>query len=76
MTMTEIKAKALQLPERERLELASELWASVGDSSAAPDPDALPRWKKDLIVRRLEASKDDPGIPWEEVRAELWPENP
>jgi len=73
MTKTEVKAQALQLPESERLALASELWASVQDPNAYPEAVALPQWQRDLLDERLEESKNDPGKPWAEVKAEIWP---
>lgn len=76
MTKTAVKTQALQLPERERLQLAEELWASVADPNDYPDEILLPQWQKDLLDERLAESKDDPGKPWEQVKAEIWPENP
>ena len=74
MSKTEVTAQAMQLSERERLKLAEELWASIADPNAYPDDMPLPEWQRDLLDERLEESKDDPGRPWPEVRAELWPE--
>lgn len=73
MTKTEVQRQALQLPERERLQLAEELWASVADPNAYPEDLPLPQWQKDLLDERLEETKDDPGKPWEQVKAEIWP---
>lgn len=74
MSKTEVITQAMQLSERERLQLAEELWASIADPNAYPDDMPLPEWQRDLLDKRLEESKDDPGRPWPEVRAELWPE--
>lgn len=74
MTKTELKKQALQLPERELLQLAAELWASIDDPNAYQDDLPLPQWQKDLLDERLEESKDDPGKPWEQVEAEIWPD--
>ena len=74
MTKTEVRSQALQLSEPERLALAEELWASVEDPNAYPDAVSLPQWQKDLLDQRLEASRDDPGKPWEQVKVEIWPE--
>lgn len=73
MTKTDLQREALELPEQERLALASELWASVEDPNSVAQNLELPQWQKDLIDERLESSKDDSGQPWAEVRAEIWP---
>lgn len=73
MTKTEVKRQALELPERERLHLAEELWASIDDPNAYPDDLPLPQWQKDLLDERLDEAKNDPGKPWEQVKAEIWP---
>jgi len=74
MTKTEVQRQALLLSERERLLLAEELWASVEDPNAVAVDLPLPRWQRELIDERLEASKDDPGKPWKQFKAEIWPE--
>ena len=53
--------------------LAGELWASVTDPNAYADALELPQWQKDLLDERLEETRDDPGKPWEQVKAEIWP---
>ena len=73
MTKAEVQRQALQLPERERLQLAEELWASIADPNAYPEDLPLPQWQRDLLDERLEETKDDPGKPWEQVKAEIWP---
>lgn len=73
MTKAEVRSQALQLPEAERLALAEELWASVSETQAHPETLPLPDWQKDLLDQRLEESQDDPGKPWDEVEAEIWP---
>lgn len=73
MTKTEVRSQALQLSEPERLALADELWASVEDPNAYCDTISLPEWQRDLLDERLEETKDDPGKPWEQVKAEIWP---
>ena len=73
MTKTEVHRQALQLPERERLQLAEELWASITDPNAYPEDLPLPQWQKDLLDERLEETKGDPGKPWEQVKTEIWP---
>jgi len=72
MTKIEVTTQALELPEAERLALAEDLWASVPDPNAYPDAISLPQWQKDLLEQRLEESKNDPGKPWEQVKAEIW----
>ena len=56
---------ALALPEEDRLDLASALWASVGRE---PDPEWEAAWQHE-IEKRL--SDPRPGVPWEQVRDEL-----
>lgn len=73
MTKAELASQALKLPEAERLALAQDLWASIRDPNAYPEILSVPQWQKDLLDQRLEESKDDPGRPWPEVRAEIWP---
>lgn len=75
MTKTEIQREALALPIQDRLELADVLWASI-DHRALPSDAPLPQWQKDLLDERLEETKDDPGEPWDKVKAELWPDAP
>ena len=55
----------LGLPEDERLDLASALWASVGRE---PDPEWEAAWKAE-IERRIADPR--PSVPWDEVRREL-----
>lgn len=73
MTKAEVQRQALQLPERERLQLAEELWASVADLNAYPEDLPLPQWQGDLLDERLKETRDDPGKPWEQVKGEIWP---
>lgn len=76
MTKDEIKAHALRLPERERLQLAEELWASVADPNDYPDDVPLLQWQKNLLDERLADMERNPdgGIPWEQVKKEIWPD--
>lgn len=73
MTKTEVHRQALQLPERERLQLAEELWSSIDDANAYADALPVSQWQEDLLDERLEETKNDPGKPWEQVKAEIWP---
>ncbi len=56
MTKVEIVRQALTLPERERFELAHELWASLEEPNAFQERHPLPEWQKQLLDERLEAS--------------------
>jgi putative addiction module component (TIGR02574 family) len=68
-TSQRILADALTLPEKERLELASEIIASV-DGQADPDWDAA--WLKELDARAaVMRTGDDPGEDWATVRARI-----
>ncbi|MEE8524961.1 MAG: addiction module protein [Thermoanaerobaculia bacterium] len=71
MTRFEVQRQALQLPEQERFELAEELWASIENPDALAGL-SLAQWQKDLLDERLEESRNDPGKPWSEVKAEIW----
>jgi len=73
MTKTELQRAVLELPERDRLQLAEELWASVSDPNVYAEVLQVPQWQKDLLDERLEETRDDPGKPWEQVKAEIWP---
>ena len=72
MTRTEVYNQALRLPERERLLLAQDLWATVESADSVDLP--LPSWQKELLDERLQEAEGDPGKPWEQVKAELWPD--
>lgn len=66
-TRDELLKSALELPEADRLQLATELMQSLGHESLGwflDDPEFL---------RELEARAQDgsPGVPWERVQAEL-----
>ena len=72
MTKMQIRQQALCLPEQDRLELARELWASIDNPYGMRLDVSLPQWQRDLIDERLEESKSDPGMPWNQVKAEIW----
>ena len=74
MTKAQLKTQALQLPEPERLALAEELWASIENPNAYPESVEIPQWQRDLLDERLAESQEDPGKPWEQVKAEVWPD--
>ena len=60
----------MQLSPAERIELAQDLWDSVGPEEFAP----LTPEQEAEIDRRLTEYEKDPSraIPWEEARAYLW----
>jgi putative addiction module component (TIGR02574 family) len=62
---------ALRLPEDQRVELACELLDSL-----EPGPPGSDRTEEEWITeieRRVQAALDgEPGIPWEEAKAELY----
>ncbi len=72
MTKADIVRQALELQEHERFELAQTLWASLDEPNAYQEP--LPKWQRQVLDERLEASADEEGEDWEHVRAEIWPE--
>jgi len=71
MTRAELKS-LLDLPVEERAELARLLWQSLEQEREV----LLTAEDKKVIEERLAEMERNPdaGIPWEEVRAELWPE--
>jgi putative addiction module component (TIGR02574 family) len=69
MTRAEIEQQALELTERERLELAEALWTSVAAADALP----LRDWQRDLLDERLALAETEEGRDWEEIKAEIWP---
>jgi putative addiction module component (TIGR02574 family) len=71
MTVEQIEAEVLQLPEQARAELLGRLMRSLADTSAL-DPDVAEAWVQEAILRdeEMEAGAVT-GIPAEEVFAEL-----
>ncbi|HEX7184859.1 MAG TPA: addiction module protein [Thermoanaerobaculia bacterium] len=67
--------KLLELPVAERIELAQILWESV-----EPEDEArflsIPDWQSRILDERLADLDRNPGDEqtWDEVKAELWPE--
>ncbi len=61
---------ALTLPDDERAELAAELLASL-DPAPTSGMDVDDAWRKEIDRRALAALSGEPGVPWEEVRANL-----
>lgn len=54
-----------KLPPDERRELAELLWDSV-----EIDPESIPDWHIEVLKQRLKTT-DEPGIPWDTVKARL-----
>ncbi|MCP4663961.1 MAG: addiction module protein [bacterium] len=74
MTRLDIAQQAMALPEHDRFELAQTLWASLEEPNAYQEAHRLPEWQRQLLDERLEASANEEGEDWEQVKAELWPE--
>ena len=54
----------------QRLELISEIWDSIPETSDALD---VPAWHREELERRLASADANPeaGVPWEEAKARL-----
>jgi putative addiction module component (TIGR02574 family) len=61
---------ALQLPEEARSELVRDLLDSFGAPSAPVDP-SDETWLAEIERRGRAALSGEPGLPWEEVRADI-----
>jgi putative addiction module component (TIGR02574 family) len=63
-------ADALELPISERIVLVAEIWESI---AACPDQILLTNATRDLLIQRLEASRQNPDAssPWEEVKTRI-----
>jgi putative addiction module component (TIGR02574 family) len=71
MTIEQIEAEVLQLPEQAQVELLGRLMRSLADT-AAIDPDVAEAWAQEAIRRDEEMESGSvTGIPAEEVFAEL-----
>jgi len=75
MKSTEIR-KLLELPVRERMELAQILWDSVEPSDEAHFL-AIPEWQRSILAERSADLERNPADeePWEHVKTELWPKS-
>jgi putative addiction module component (TIGR02574 family) len=62
--------EALELPEGERADLVCQLLDSFGSSSQSPER-SDEEWIAEVERRARAAMAGEPGIPWEEARAEL-----
>ena len=61
--------EALELPLRERADVAAELLASLDDAQAENPADVEAAWAAEIERRaRRVMSGESAGIPWEEVR--------
>jgi putative addiction module component (TIGR02574 family) len=71
MTVEQIEAEVMKLPEQARAELLSRLMRSLADTSVM-DPDVAEAWVQEAIHRDAEMESGSvAGIPAEEVFAEL-----
>ena len=71
MTVEQIEAEVLKLPEQAQVELLGRLIRSLADT-AAIDPDVAEAWAQEAIRRDEEMESGSvAGIPAEEVFAEL-----
>jgi putative addiction module component (TIGR02574 family) len=69
MTKAEIERRVMELPEKERLEIAETIWSSLESPDALP----LPSWQRDLLNERRASLETEEGRDWEDVKAEIWP---
>ena len=71
MTVEQIEAEVLKLPEQAQAELLGRLMRSLADTSAM-DPDVAEAWAQEVIRRDAEMESGSvAGIPAEEVFEEL-----
>jgi putative addiction module component (TIGR02574 family) len=71
MTVEQIEAEVLKLPEQARVELLGRLMRSLADTSAM-DPDVAEAWTQEAVRRDEEMESGSvAGIPAEEVFEEL-----
>ena len=71
MTVEQIEAEVLKLPEQAQVELLGRLMRSLADT-AAMDPDVAEAWAQEAVRRDAEMESGSvAGIPAEEVFAEL-----
>lgn len=70
MSKLEIQRQVMELPERERLEIADAIWASLDNQDDVP----LPQWQRDLLDERLASAEAEEGRDWEDIKAEIWPQ--
>ncbi|MBA3589520.1 MAG: addiction module protein [Methylibium sp.] len=70
--MSQIPVSYKDLPIPERIALVEDIWDSIAEETAGGLP--LSPEQRDELHRRLAEHRADPasGIPWEQVRAELY----
>jgi len=61
---------ALTLPDDERAQLAAELLASL-DPPPTPGVNVEDAWRVEIERRAQAALSGEPGVPWEDVKANL-----
>ena len=69
MRRSELWAELMELTPEERIELAQDLWDSIGPEAFPPLTDE----EMDELERRVEEHRRDPStaITWEELKAQL-----
>jgi putative addiction module component (TIGR02574 family) len=65
MVSPHLTAAIRQLPEDEKLELLSELWDSLDQSTPIPD------WHKEELDRRLAMTSPEAYTSWSEAKARI-----
>ena len=71
MTSAEVKKAVLEMSPEERLEIIRTAWESFTTQEEVP-PSAEELAFIDERIRDYEANPED-VVPWEEVKAKLWP---
>lgn len=73
---TPVATEYLKLSVSERLQLVEDIWDSI--AAEAPDTVGLSQAQKTELYRRVAAHRVDPStaVPWEQVRAKLFPDRP
>jgi putative addiction module component (TIGR02574 family) len=66
----QLLSDALELPEDERAELVYGLLNSMGPEPPGPEP-TYQEWIAEIERRARAVLAGEPGIPWEEARAEI-----
>ena len=66
----DVERAALELPVKDRLDLAEAIWESLERESRLPP---LPAWQQDLLDERIAAddAAPDQGSPWHEVKQRI-----
>jgi putative addiction module component (TIGR02574 family) len=69
-TAAQVLRDALELPEDQRAELACGLLDSLGPSVPAEE-ESYQEWISEIERRARAVLAGEPGIPWEQARAEI-----